>query len=563
MFILFSSIAPSIDGYILKIIIDSFNALNEKLPPTFSPLALIGIYFLWNGIENLCWRLSSFFLYTTNADLKASIIKEMSTHLLFNGNFKTNADSSGGASHRISEMATNVEQIIILISESLLYTSCLILFSGFTLALIHKWIALLLVVWFAFYVAGSLFLQQHIEKKSKSFTTNRMIVLERLADCITNNPCIRFFSRQAYESQTLNSYLRNSAAEEKSLQRFSFCVRFFQDIVWVSFTASVIWLLFKLQKIEAITIGDCALVLTLSQTIVSYSSSFTSDISRFAQLIGACNESLSLISATFTALRPTGQNNLIITNGSIEVNQITFGYDPKKPIFKNQSLKITGGEKIGLVGPSGSGKTTFVNLLARLFDPQQGTISIDGQDVSSVTQESLHGAISVVPQSPFLFHRSIKENIGYGKLNASDEEIIKAAKKAEAHSFIVKLPFGYETIIGEHDISLSHGQAQRIILARIFIRDTPIIILDEATASLDGITEFRIQKTLDNFIKGKTTIIIVHKFSTLIHMDRILVFEKGTIIEDGHHDYLMQKADGLYVKLLQDQLPQHPKQSGL
>jgi ATP-binding cassette subfamily B protein len=560
-FILFSAVAPSIDGYILKIIIDSFNALNEKLSPLFSPLALIGIYFLWNGIENLCWRASSFFLYSANADLKASIIKEMSSHLLFNGNSKTGPDSSGSVSHRISEMATNVEQMILLISESILYTSCLILFSGMTLAAIHPWIALLLVAWFSLYVVGSYFLQQHIEKKSKQCTTQRMVALDRLADCIANNPCIKFFSRQSYESQTLNHFLKNSAAEEKSLQRFSFCVRFFQDIVWVSFTASVIGLLFKLQKNAAITIGDCALVLTLSQTIVSYSSSFTFDLSRFAQLIGACSESLSLISATFTPLRPTGSNELTIIDGSIEVSRITFGYDPKKPILKNQSLKIIGGEKIGLVGPSGSGKTTFVNLVARLFDPQHGHIFIDGQDVSTVTEESLRNAISVVPQSPFLFHRSIKENIAYGKLNATDEEIIKAAKKAEAHAFITKLPFGYETIIGEHDISLSHGQAQRIIIARIFIRNTPIIILDEATAALDGITEFRIQKTLDSFTKGKTTIVIVHKFSTLTQMDRILVFENGSIIEDGNHADLIEKNNSLYTKLLQDQLPIAKKQT--
>jgi len=553
-FILFSGIAPSIDSYIIKIIIDSFNAINEKMTPAFSPALLIIIYFSWSSVENFFWRLSSFLMHSANADLKANIVKDMAAHSISTPQSQGGRDFAGGTSHRISEMATSAEQIIQIITESILYTSCLIIFSIITLAMIHKWIAALLITWFVAYVAGSYFLQEHIALRSQKCSGQRMLALERLTDCITNNQCIKFFSRQAYESQTLNNYLKNTAAEEKALQRFSFCVRFFQDVVWVSFTASVIALLFKLQQKSAITIGDCALVLTLSQTIVSYSSSFTLDLSRLAQMIGSCKESLSIITAESLPQKITGTNELCIRNGTIDVKNISYGYNPKKPVLKNQSIKINGGEKIGLVGPSGSGKTTFINLLSRLFDPQSGEIYIDGQDISSVIESSLREAISIVPQSLYLFHRSIRENISYGKLNASNEEIIEAAKKAEAHSFISKLPFGYETIIGEHDISLSSGQCQRIILARIFIRNSPIIILDEATAALDGITEHRLQNTLNEFIKGKTTIIIVHKFSTLIHLDRILVFQNGSIIEDGHHDSLIEKPKGLYLKLIKDQL---------
>ena len=549
-----SGIAPSVDGYIIKMIIDALSDLYDKATAPISAFYLIGIFFAWGCVENLIWRLSSFLMFSSLSDLKANIIKEMSAYIITNGNCQSGRDSASGISHRISEMATGVELIIQIITESILYTSCLILFSIATLATVHRWIAWLLIAWFCAYVGVSYFLQENIAQQSQACSANRMLSLERLADCITNNQCIKFFSRQAYESQTLNTFLKKTAAEEKKLQRFSFFCRFFQDVIWVSFIAAIIALLLKFHKTAGITIGDCALVLTLSQTIVSYSSSFTLDISRLSQTVGTCKESLSLIASEITPSTSTGERILDLKTGTIEFRDVTFGYNAQQPIMKKQSVTIRGGERVGLIGPSGSGKTTFVNLLARLFDPQSGQIFIDGQDIKAIHQDSLHEAMSIVPQVPYLFHRSVKENIDYGKLGASDEEIIAAARKAQAHDFILELPFGYNTIIGEHDISLSYGQCQRIILARAFIRETPIVILDEATSALDGITEVQIQHSLNEFMKGKTTLVIVHKFSTLLMMDRILVFQNGSIIEDDHHNNLMQRPHGLYVELLKDQL---------
>lgn len=552
--VVISGVAPSVDGYIIKMIIDTLNLLHEKLPAPLSAAALVGLFIAWGCIENLIWRLSSFLMYTAHADLKANITKEMSAYIITQGHCQGGRDSAGGISHRIAEMATGVELIIQIITESILYTSFLIIFSIFTLATVHRMIAGLLIGWFCAYVGVSYFLQENISHQSQACTANRMSALERLADCITNNQCIKFFSRQAYESQTLNVFLRRTAAEEKKLQRLSFGIRFLQDVIWVLFIAAIVALLLKFHTAAGLTIGDCALVLTLSQTIVSYSSSFTLEISRLAQTIGACKESLSLITSEVAGTTQSREKPLILDTGTIEFKNVTFGYNPQQPVMKNQSVMIKGGEKVGLIGPSGSGKTTFVNLLARLFDPQDGQILIDGQDIKNIHQDSLHEAMSIVPQVPYLFHRSVKENIAYGKLGASDEEIVAAAKKAQAHGFISDLPFGYATIIGEHEVSLSYGQCQRIILARAFIRQTPIVILDEATSALDGITEFQIQHSLHEFMKNKTTFIIVHKYSTLLMMDRILVFQNGSIIEDDKHENLMMRPQGLYVELLKDQL---------
>ena len=552
--IMLSGIAPSVDGYIIKLIIDSLNMLHENLAPPMAAGMLIGLYVAWGCLENLIWRLSSLCMYTSIADLKANIVKEMSAYIITQGHCQGGRDSAGGISHRISEMATGVEQIIQLITESILYTSCLIVFAIFTLASVHRLIAGLLVGWFCVYVGLSYFLQENIALQSQACSANRMSALERLADCITNNQCIKFFSRQAYESQTLNVFLKRTAAGEKKLQRFSFGARFFQDVIWVLFIAAIVGLLLAFHKTAGITIGDCTLVLTLCQTVVSNSSSFTLDISKLSQTIGSCKESLSLITAEHSTTSSHREKPLVLEKGNIEFKNVTFGYSADQPVMKNQSIIIKGGERVGLIGPSGSGKTTFVNLLARLFDPQCGQIFIDGQDIKNIHQDSLHEAMSIVPQVPYLFHRSVRENIAYGKLDASNDEVIAAAKKAQAHEFISELPFGYETVIGEHDISLSYGQCQRIILARAFIRETPIVILDEATSALDGITEFQIQNSLHEFMKNKTTFVIVHKFSTLLMMDRILVFQNGSIIQDDKHENLMLRPQGLYVELLKDQL---------
>ncbi len=213
-------------------------------------------------------------------------------------------------------------------------------------------------------------------------------------------------------------------------------------------------------------------------------------------------------------------------------------------------------QKVGLVGFSGSGKSTFVNLMLRLFEPTSGVISIDGQDIQQVTQDSLRESISLIPQDPMLFHRSLMENIRYGKLDASDEEVIEAAKKANAHEFILRTEEGYDSLVGERGVKLSGGQRQRIAIARAILKDSPILILDEATSSLDSITEKKIQDGLERLMEKKTVIVVAHRLSTISDMDRILVFDDGEIIEDGSHQELLENKStdgsdrtGHYAKL--------------
>jgi len=204
------------------------------------------------------------------------------------------------------------------------------------------------------------------------------------------------------------------------------------------------------------------------------------------------------------------------------------------------------GQRVGLVGFSGSGKSTFVSLILRLYDPQAGRILIDGHDIRAMTQESLHSQLSLIPQDPNLFHRSLLENIRYGRLEATDEEVVDAARKAHAHDFIRKIKDQYASLVGERGVKLSGGQRQRIAIARVVVKNAPILILDEATSSLDSITEQAIQETLDEVMQGKTVIVVAHRLSTIAHLDRILVFDQGRIVEDGTHTELIALGGAYY-----------------
>jgi ATP-binding cassette, subfamily B, bacterial len=243
-----------------------------------------------------------------------------------------------------------------------------------------------------------------------------------------------------------------------------------------------------------------------------------------------------------------------ITAGAVRFDDVTFRYGGHEtPLYEHLDLAIRGGERVGLVGHSGSGKTTFVKLIQRLYDVNQGRVTIDGQDVSHATQQSLRAQIAIVQQEPILFHRSLADNIAYARPGASQAEVEAAARLANAHDFIVKLPRGYATPVGERGVKLSGGERQRVALARAFLADAPILILDEATSSLDSESEALIQQAMDRLMKGRTAIVIAHRLSTVRTLDRILVFDQGRIVEDGDHASLLADPDGRYRRLFDRQ----------
>jgi ATP-binding cassette subfamily B protein len=294
-----------------------------------------------------------------------------------------------------------------------------------------------------------------------------------------------------------------------------------------------------LVQVYVVTIFN--IVWTISKNIVRASSALTD-----AQEMVAIFEQEPDVQ---DAMRP---KRIKVTQGEIVFRNVSFGYEDDGTIFENLSFTITPGERVAFVGHSGAGKTTVTKLLLRFADVSKGVILIDGNDIAKVRQDELRSSIAYVPQDPVLFHRSIRDNIAYGKPNATDEEVISAATRARAHEFIERLKRGYNTMVGERGVKLSGGERQRVAIARAMLKDAPILVLDEATSSLDSISERYIQEALAELMQGRTTIVIAHRLSTIQGMDRIIVFGKGGIAEEGTHDVLLAQG-GVYAALWNSQ----------
>lgn len=301
------------------------------------------------------------------------------------------------------------------------------------------------------------------------------------------------------------------------------------------------------------TAGDVAYVLTTYFVIHGYLRDVGMHVANLQRAVNEMEELVAIHAALVGIVDCRGAAPIRIVAGGIAFDRVGFRYgDHTVPLFRDLSVAIRPGERVGLVGHSGSGKTSFVKLIQRLYDVTSGRVLIDGQDVALVQQASLRGQIAIVPQEPLLFHRSLAENIGYARPDATMAEIAEAAALANAHDFIARLPKGYATLVGERGVKLSGGERQRVALARAFLADAPILILDEATSSLDSESEQLIQQAMARLMEGRTTLVIAHRLSTVRALDRILVFDRGRIVGQGSHASLMRE-DGLYRTLVRHQ----------
>jgi len=325
-------------------------------------------------------------------------------------------------------------------------------------------------------------------------------------------------------------------------------VRWFQFIAAAALKLGTVYYALTLWDGGQIGVGDFTMSIGLALLIISDARNLTRRFLEFFEYVGNVANGVDTIVRPHDIVDTADAKPLNITQGRIEFRNVKFGYDPAQPVFDGLNVTIESGQRVGLVGFSGSGKSTFVGLMLRNFEPQGGQILIDGADIAGVTQDSLHEQVSLIPQDPSLFHRSLKENIGYGKLGASDADIAEAARMAHADDFIQAMNEGYDSLVGERGVKLSGGQRQRIAIARVMLKDAPVLILDEATSSLDSVTEKTIQENLDRAMGKKTVIAIAHRLSTIAHLDRILVFDNGRIVEDGSHEQLLARQ-GFYHRL--------------
>jgi ATP-binding cassette subfamily B protein len=353
--------------------------------------------------------------------------------------------------------------------------------------------------------------------------------------------------------------LKSELKEVRKSNWYSERIRWFQFISAAVLKIGTLYYSLSLWSQGKIATADFVVATSLSLLIISEARNLSKRFLELFEHIGNIANGVNTIIQPHEIIDRDNAIDHAITKGSIEFRQVHFGYSLEKTVFNNLSVTIQPGERVGLVGFSGSGKSSFVNLILRLFDPQSGQILIDGVDIKDMSQEALHSQISLIPQDPSLFHRSLLENILYGRLEASEAELIEASRKAYADDFITQIKEGYDSLVGERGVKLSGGQRQRIAIpterfaiARVILKNAPILILDEATSSLDSITEKAIQDTLDTAMNGKTVIVVAHRLSTIAHLDRILVFDQGRIIEDGTHSKLLAKG-GAYHRLWQMQ----------
>jgi ATP-binding cassette subfamily B protein len=410
--------------------------------------------------------------------------------------------------------------------------------------------AVLLLVFSVLFLWFALLISRPVRKASGTYAAAESTQTGYLADALANSMAIKSFASGMYERTRFNEATNNT---RNALEKFSTVHKQQMNVLGTS-SRFISGMSLAIAVICVMTfsvdIGVVFLILSYTGSIVEALFQFgNSSLRNYSRAIGDSKDMVDTLALTPSILDPAKPQKVRIRDGLVEFDHVTFTHDGSDDaLFNDFSVSIQPGQKIGLVGHSGSGKTTFTRLLLRFSDIDAGKICIDGQSISAITQDDLRRNIAYVPQEPLLFHRTIRENIAYGAHEASDKLVEQAAKRAHAHEFIVNLPQGYDTLVGERGVKLSGGQRQRIAIARAMIKNAPVLVLDEATSALDSESEALIQDALWKLMEGRTAIVIAHRLSTIQHMDRIVVLDNGRVVEDGSHQQLL-KQNGPYAKL--------------
>jgi ATP-binding cassette subfamily B protein len=425
-------------------------------------------------------------------------------------------------------------------------------YSIFT-SLSNIWLGIIIIVWSCVFFSANIWFAKILQPKSYTAAESLSTLKGRITDSLSNMSLVHEYAQITNERQYIGKY----AEKERNA---GFAHWFLSE--WILYANSALLALFVLLMMTTsiylffhhlISIGIIVMVIGITADLTGQLLFLGQQITNSVRFYGQIKEGLAEIIQQHSIIDKPDASVLTVTKGTIDVKHIDFDYE-NIPVFIDFSLLVKGGEKVGLVGRSGAGKSTFVSLLLRHYDVSEGSIEIDGQDIHTSTLDSLRASIAFVPQDTSLFHRSIRANISYGSEKETDEEVAKAAKLAKADEFIERLPQGYKTMVGERGVKLSGGQRQRISIARAFLKNAPILILDEATSSLDSESEQAIQESLEHLMKGRTVIAIAHRLSTLKEMDRIVVIADGKIVEDGNPDKLLEKKNGIFKNMWEHQV---------
>lgn len=516
-------------------------------------LALAGMMTFLYILYSVFFRISDFCLYKSQdpilKDIHDRTFSKLTEHSyqFFSDNF------SGALVAKAKRLTRSFEVVLNEIFYGIGPAVLSIIATFIVFSFQNIWLTIFFVIWFVVYVgitiAFVIYRNPYDLKRSEADSK----VTASLADAITNILTIKVFSGRDKE---IDGFKRVTTEELIARLRSEkvFVIQIgLQSLAFSLLEIIGMYLALSLWSKGSISVGTLVLAQLVFANIFAHLWGLGRSISKFTEALADASEMIDIIERPIEVKDLTTSQTPAIKAGAIEFNKVNFYYHPTNPVFTDFNLTIPAGQKVGLVGSSGCGKSTLVKLILRFVDVQSGEIAIDGQRIDSITQDDLRQNIAYVPQDPSLFHRSLLENIKYGNEEATMEDVIEAAKKAYAHDFISQLPQGYDTLVGERGVKLSGGERQRVAIARAILKRAPIIILDEATSSLDTESEGFIKEAFDSLIKGRTTIVIAHRLSTIQKMDRIIVMDKGKIVEDGNHQELI-KNEEIYHRFWQYQI---------
>jgi ABC-type multidrug transport system fused ATPase/permease subunit len=537
--------------YISKLLIDALSSAGERSEILAALREWGGLYLVMVFLIFLSWRLNGIISVFWLARSKAYSFRILFDYLVLHSHTYFINRFAGAVANKVSHASDGADTLIEQI-EGHYYPN--ILSVGGTVVLLYATNVFLGCIFSALVIVLillNLYLVRRRRPLVVAYAESATVLRGVGVDLVTNIAAVWQYTARPYERHRLQRYIDDRT--RKDLKR-----DLSQEIGLLINNVLVFGSMFAMMAVVYIaagrgllTIGDVVLVITLLWGTSFQLIFIGSMLNGFMRTYGEIEEGLADVLLPYDMVDVPDAKDLRVTEGKIRWNKVGFEFGGNA-VFRDFDLAIEPGQRVGLIGPSGAGKTTFVSLLLRQYDLAVGNIEIDGQNIAEVTQDSLRRNIAVVPQEPMLFHRTIRENIAYGKPDATDGEIERVARKAQAHDFIVSQPQGYETLVGERGVKLSGGQRQRVAIARAMLKDAPILVLDEATSALDSESEVAIQKALHELMAGKTVVAIAHRLSTLREMDRLIVLDAGSIVEDGTHATLVN-AGGMYANLWKHQ----------
>jgi len=538
---------PVFFGQFFEIISQSGDMKDIVIPELFKIIIILAVLEVLHHAG--WWLFKSFELKVTSTCIRdlsnhAFSIIQKHSYRFFSNNF------SGALIKRVNRFTQSFNTISDIINYDMyrLFLKIIIV-SGYLMYV--SWIlGTTMIVWIILFMSLNIFMARKKLKLDIAKAESDTKVTAELSDSISNNPTVKLFSGTDYEMERFSKATENRKVKTISSWFMGINIDFIQGMLMSILELFVLYMAMQLWHTGLIGIAILFIIQGFLGELFNSIWNFGQRVRKIYEALADSEEMTEIILKDVEIKDKKNAKDLNIGNAKIEFKNICFEYEKNtEKIFENLSLKIKPQEKVAFVGPSGGGKTTLTKLLMRLYDIQSGEILIDGQNIADVKQDSLREAIALVPQDPILFHRSLMENIRYGRRDASDKEIIIASKMARCHDFIMHFKNGYKTFVGERGVKLSGGQRQRVAIARAILSNARILVFDEATSSLDSESEILINEAIVNLTKNKTTIVIAHRLSTIMSSDRVFVIENGKIIEEGQHAELLQKNSGLYQKL--------------